>query len=184
MQHVSNLLLVALVSVLFGCGGSNEGSISSGSTDQPALAGQGSSTQSSDTDQDDPNNPWVLGFRWSGSPDTEFRVILATRDVNYDRLKSQGQSPFRTNSFDFKVQEDHNVFLATVFVKGLKLRATIESEGRTLQIEMVDGRMADPSNPFGGVEVRNVLSSAEASGNGAVIELESGEPIETTGENW
>ena len=64
------------------------------------------------------------------------------------------------------------------------MRATIGSEGGNLKIEMFDGRKADPSNPFGGAEVRNVLSSAEASGNGAVIELESGEPIEITGENW
>ena len=83
----------------------------------------------------------------------------------------------------YRCQEDHNLFLASVYVEGLKLRATIGSEGGNLKIEMFDGRKADPSNPFGGVEVRNVLSSAEASGNGAVIELESGKPIEIDG-NW
>ena len=197
MHHVANLLFMALVLVLLGCGQSNEERIEGDAANQPAeediaenianqpaAARQSSPEPAEETVSDDPNNPWVLGFRWSGTPGTKFKARLASRDGNYELLKAQGGPAFQANSFDFEVKEEHNVFLGTVFVKGLKLRANIKSETGSLKIEMFDGRMADHSDPTGGVVVRNVLSSGEASGQGSEIKLEAGEPIETADESW
>ena len=55
--------------------------------------------------------------------------------------------------YDLKVKDAHNRYLATQYIDGLKLRATVRSEGGPLKIEMVEGRMADPQNPLGGAEV-------------------------------
>ena len=179
MRNLSKVLPLLLVSVLVGCGGSNETSTSEQRANPAASAQQGGGTQPGNASQDDPNNPWVLGFRWSGPVGTEFRVRVASRTQGYD-FKSQGDKGYDVTSYDRKVKDDHNVYLASSYVDGLKLRATIRSEGGPLKIEMVEGRMADPENPFGGTEVRKVLSTSEASGKGGAIELEAGKPFEVS----
>ena len=183
MRNLSKVLPLLLVSVLVGCGGSNETSTSEQQANPAASAQQGSGAQPGNASQDDPNNPWVLGFRWSGSVGTEFRVEVASRVLNYDLAQSRGEDGYQTMSYDRKVQDDHkgtHRYLATVFVEGLKLRATIRNEGGPLKIEMVEGRFADPQNPLGAAEVRKVLSTGEASGKGGVIELEAGKPFEVS----
>ena len=180
MRNLSKVLPLLLVSVLVGCGGSNETSTSEQRANPAASAQQGSGTQPGNASKDDPQNPWVLGFRWSGPVGTEFRVRVASRNVNYDRLKSGGQQAYTTTRRDLKVQDDHNVYLASSYIEGLKLRATIRNEGGPLKIEMVEGRLADRQNPLGAAEVRKVLSTGEASGKGGVIELEAGKPFEVS----
>ena len=180
MRNLSKVLPLLLVSVLVGCGGSNETSTSEQRANPAASAQQGSGAQPGNASQDDPNNPWVLGFRWSGPVGTEFRVRVAYRAQRYDLFKSRGQTGYETTSRDLKVQDGHNVTLSTQFWDGLKLRATIRNEGGPLKIEMVEGRRADPQNPLGGAEVRKVLSTGEASGKGGVIELEAGKPFEVS----
>ncbi len=176
MRNLSKVLPLLLVSVLVGCGGSDETSTSGQQANPAASAQQGSGAQPGNASQDDPNNPWVLGFRWSGPVGTEFRVRVASRTP-----KSRYRPPAtQTMSHDLKVQDDHNRYLASSYIEGLKLRATIRNEGGPLKIEMVEGRMADPENPLGGAEVRKVLSTGEASGKGGVIELEAGKPFEVS----
>ena len=180
MRNLSKVLPLLLVSVLVGCGGSNETSTSEQQANPAASAQQGSGAQPGNASQDDPNNPWVLGFRWSGPVGTEFRARVASRTQRYDFSKSRGGKQYDVTSRDLKVQDDHNVYLASSYIDGLKLRATIRNEGGPLKIEMVEGRKADPQNPFGGAEVRKVLSTGEASGKGGVIELEEGKPFEVS----
>ena len=179
------LILFTLL-VVSGCSDDSHETSTGLSTSPTGNAGQndgsGPSTLSTDkTDnagpEEDPNNPWVLGFRWSGSVGTEFRVRVNSRDGNYELLKSHGQRPYASNSFDFKVQEENNIFLGTVFIEGLNISARLRGGTGPLKIEMIEGRMLDPGDPFGGVEVRSVLVGSETLTADDPIELEAGKPI-------
>ena len=118
MRNLSKVLPLLLVSVLVGCGGSNETSTSEQQANPAASAQQGSGAQPGNASQDDPNNPWVLGFRWSGPVGTEFRARVASRTQRYDFSKSRGGKQYDVTSRDLKVQDDHNVYLASSTLMG------------------------------------------------------------------
>ena len=140
---------------------------------------------SAPSQDDDPQNPWVLGYRCSGTPGMKIRVEWATRGPNYERLKESGDpQPFGKAEQNHETSLEPNVALASVFIKGLKIRATIKEGTGTFKIEMIRGRLVDRNDPMGAVEVKEVLETGEASGEGGSVILAAGETFDEQPPHW
>ena len=177
------ILILFTLFVLIACGG---GDVSAPSAEEATGTPPNDREQSSASSQDDdPNNPWVLGYRFSGTPGVKIRVEWATRSVNYERIKqSGGTQPYGHIEQNHEIGVGRNVALATVWIEGLKIRATIKEGTGTFKIEMLRGRMVDPNDPAGDVEVKEVLETGEASGENGVVLLAAGEAFDEQPSHW
>jgi len=177
------ILTVSMMMALIGCGG---GDAPETATQEPTDAEPAQAEEPpAGSQQDDPNNPWVLGYRWTGGPGMKIKVEWATRDGNYEAIKASGDPrPYGQTEQNHDISLKRNIALATVFVKGLKIRATLEEGVGTLYVEMIRGRLVNPNNPAGDVEVQEVLTKAEVTVEGGPVILAVGEPFDEQPSHW
>jgi len=180
---VRTLIFLAII-VLAGCGAGD--APTADAEEAVAIDPTEPEANSASSEQgDDPNNPWVLGYRFSGTPGVRIRVEWAARSLNYERRKQSGVSrPFDEVEQNHEIGVGRDVALATVYIKGLKIRATIKQGTGTFKIEMLRGRMVDPNDPAGDVEVKEVLETGEASGEDGVVLLATGEAFDEQPSHW
>lgn len=178
LRILTFLMMMALV----GCGG---GDPPEAAAQESPDAGTTEAEEPAGSRDDDPDNPWVLGYRWTGTPGMKLKVEWATRDNNYEAIKESGDPrPYGRTEQNHEVSQGPNIALATVFVKGLKIRAALVEGVGTLNVEMIRGRLADPSDPKSDVEVQEVLTKAEVTVEGGPVILAAGEPFDEQPSHW
>lgn len=157
-------LLAAIALVLAACGGggsddSNAGGPTTAADAAPAPAGggetggEGTAGEAPSSD-DDPSNPWVLGFQVSlqdgetGQANVSVEATGINGDIRYDPLM-----------MDWTIGPDdvpHLLFSA--FMEAGEVE--VEVEGTAVDVIAVWGRSSDPEDPFGSeIDIREVLST-------------------------
>jgi hypothetical protein len=144
--------IIALLLLAAGCG-DDGGSESVPTTEAGATAPavDDAAPGPADTDADDPANPWVLGYSVRGEAGAQIEVEV----VAYYQGEAQPAFTQRPS-----LTGDPVTALFTGFVEAAELQITVV-EGGPVTVDGVRGRFLDPEDPFGGVEVREVLSSVE-----------------------
>jgi hypothetical protein len=155
------VLGVLLLTALAACGGNGDDSVG-GAADGPTTTTPTTTTTAGS--DEDPANPWVIGFRVTIE---EGDATVETSAVGV--YNGEDQQPLTTNR---TVKPDDPTFLLfTNFIESATVTVTV-TDGGPVTIEGIRGRLADAENPFAGIEVRDVLSSTTASaGDEVTIDL-------------
>lgn len=155
------VLGVLLLTALAACGDNGDDSVG-GAADAPTTTTPTTTTTAGS--DEDPANPWVIGFRV-----TIEQGDATVETVAVGRYNGEDQQPLTTNR---SVTPDNPTFLLfTNFIESATVTVTV-ADGDPVTIEGIRGRFADAENPFAGIEVRDVLSSTTASaGDEVTIDL-------------
>ena len=159
------LIVLVLAAVLAGCGDDDlagptaNAPADTAPADTASAAGDGEAT----SDDEDPSNPWVLGYRVAGEPGT---VVLVTVGAFADGAP---QPAFEQT---ITVPDDGETVSAlfTVFVDSVDLELVV-TDGGPATVQGIEGRLVDPEDPFGDIEVREELSSVEVAAGDEPVTL-------------
>lgn len=185
MIRSRTVVVLALMVALAACGGSDdESAVDATSTTTPGStatttsttapeggtataptfpAGSATTAANDDDTDDDPYNPWVLGYTVTVS--AEATVEIEAIGI----FNGEPQQPMATTR---TIQPDTpDGVLFTGFIEAAEVTVTV-TEGGPVTLEGIRGRLNDRDNPFGGIEVRDVLASEQiAAGESGSVEI-------------
>jgi len=160
------ITVLAAAALLVSCGGSTDGDPGGGNTG--TSPGESARAPEGGVEAVGEENPWLLGYRWTGTPGTQF----------YVKRYMTGSLGTMDDGSKHGVGDRQLAFLLRREMTGLRIEVRIESRGESeLEIEIVKGRPKDPNNPIGEIEYRKVLDSGKVSGFKGKVVLSGGDPI-------
>jgi hypothetical protein len=161
---VSGILVLCL---LAGCGDDDDASSTPAggqATSTTAPAGGGAAEPEDlpgASGEDDPNNPWVLGYRVTGPAGSQIEVDVVAVAAGEEQ-PSFSQRP--------EVGDEPWTAVFTNWVESATLEIT-SIAGGPVTVEGITGRFTDADDPFGGIDVSEVHGSVEV-GAGETVTLE------------
>lgn len=161
IRTASRSTRVALVSALFSallvaCGDSDT---TSDPVNDADSTGSSSLSTETPTGESGSENVDPLGFRVSAAPETELTVeiVPVASGVEQQTLRQK-----------VKVTEEPWSMLFTVFIDSATLTISLES-GSEANFETIRGHLVDVDDPFGPIEVTEVLDTVPVSGQEPIV---------------
>ena len=135
MRIINSLLLVLLtlcISGLLGaCSDSDDTELREVDSQSPGIAAPPAEVDAQGIDEkavDDPNNPWVLGYRWRGKPPTTMALEGSYVDSNGVKAK--------INTFP-RARANWQYFMTNPSVESLEFEVTLHEGDGPVTIELI-----------------------------------------------
>jgi hypothetical protein len=157
-------VLAALAFVLAGCGDDDDGAVAPAGdavVEDEVQDVAGEAGTSEDGTAGDAAEDSAIGWQLTGDPGTvvELETVGVSDGVEQPSLDQQ-----------FTLEEEPTRLMFTVFIDSAEVTLAV-TEGGAVTADAISGRLVDPDDPFGGIEVIEVLGSVEVPADGSEVVL-------------